>query len=174
MTFIIRRAVSSDAKALADLATRIFVDTFAADNRPEDMELFIAQAYGEEKQRREIDDPDLITLVADSGAGLLAYAQLRRANVPDGAASDATVQIARFYVDRSWHGRGVAQELMRHCDEIARGFDARAVWLGVWERNDRAIAFYKKCGFAEIGKMDFHVGSDRQTDVVMVRGLSTS
>jgi diamine N-acetyltransferase len=45
------------------------------------------------------------------------------------------------------------------------------MWLSVWERNPRAIAFYGKCGFRMVGSKDFWVGSDRQTDHVMVLEL---
>ena len=67
-----------------------------------------------------------------------------------------------------WHGRGVAQRLMQHVREAARALGARDVWLSVWERNPRAIAFYAKCGFRDVGSKDFFVGQDRQRDHVMV------
>jgi ribosomal protein S18 acetylase RimI-like enzyme len=55
----------------------------------------------------------------------------------------------------------------------ARELGARTVWLGVWERNPRGIAFYEKCGFRHLGAADFWVGSDRQNDRIMVLDLPT-
>jgi ribosomal protein S18 acetylase RimI-like enzyme len=77
----------------------------------------------------------------------------------------------RFYVDRPWFGRGVAPALMAACAAEARRRGGDVLWLGVWERNARAIAFYEKCGFRRVGIQPFQLGSDRQTDYVMARPL---
>ena len=172
MTFTIRRATSADAAKVADIAVRTFVDTFAQQNRPEDMEDYLGKTYGEAQQRREIEDPSGVTLLVESDGTPVGFAQLRLEPSPAGGGEP--VQIARFYIDRSWHGRGLAQALMNEAHEVARSLGAEAIWLGVWERNDRAIAFYRKCGFIEAGRMDFHLGSDHQIDVVMTRGLTNS
>jgi ribosomal protein S18 acetylase RimI-like enzyme len=82
------------------------------------------------------------------------------------------VEIRRFYVDRPFHGRGIAQALMRAVEETARTLGGRTLWLGVWERNPRAIAFYSKCGFVDVGQHDFILGTEEQTDRVMARALS--
>ena len=74
-------------------------------------------------------------------------------------------------MDRAWQGRGVAQSLMVASLESAMERGARTVWLAVWERNLRAQAFYRKCGFEDCGAQEFVLGRDRQTDRVMVRAL---
>ena len=157
----IRHATPAYAAALAALALETFVDAFGADNRAEDMAAYIAAEFGEAQQRREIEDPDIITLLA----GSIAYAQLRRTpGSPHGE-----VELARFYVRRSHHGRGVAQTLMDAVTAHARTLGATRLWLGVWERNARAIAFYRKCGFEQCGTQPFLLGSDLQTDWLMRR-----
>jgi ribosomal protein S18 acetylase RimI-like enzyme len=152
---IVRRAVAADAAALAELAARTFSDTFAAHTRAEDMEAYLARTYGEPQQRREIEDPQIVTLVVEDGGMLVAFAQLRGN------------EIARFYVDGNHHGRGIAQLLMDATLDAARERGATTVWLGVWERNARAIRFYEKCGFRDTGSQPFLLGSDLQTDRVM-------
>ena len=156
---MIRRATLDDAARLAELSARTFHDTFAAHNRAEDMDKYMSTAYGGAKQREEIADPDRITLLVEEGEALIAYAQLRMA-LPQ-------IEIGRFYVDGAWHGRGVAQSLMDAVLDVARDHGATRVWLGVWERNARAIAFYEKCGFRDCGSQPFLLGSDLQTDRVM-------
>jgi ribosomal protein S18 acetylase RimI-like enzyme len=157
----IRHATPADAAALAALALETFVDAFGADNRPEDIADYTSEAFGEEQQRREIENPDIVTLLVDS----IAYTQIRR--TPDSPHGE--VELARFYVHRAHHGRGVAQTLMDSVIDHARGMGAKSLWLGVWERNARAIAFYRKCGFVQCGTQPFLLGSDLQTDWVMRR-----
>jgi ribosomal protein S18 acetylase RimI-like enzyme len=160
----VRRASIADAARLAELGARTFHDTFAADNRPEDMAAYVSQTYGEAHQRAELVDPRHVALLVEEGESLIAFAQLRH----DGD----SLEIARFYVDRLWHGRGVAQTLMRAVLDLARELGKCCVWLAVWERNARAIAFYTRCGFLDIGTQPFLLGSDLQTDRVMAIELS--
>jgi ribosomal protein S18 acetylase RimI-like enzyme len=80
----------------------------------------------------------------------------------------APIELARFYVGGPWQGQGVAQRLMAEVGSVIRGMGGQTVWLGVWELNPRAIAFYAKCGFQDAGNADFYVGPERQSDRIMV------
>lgn len=167
-SWTIRRAVPDDAVPLADLAARTFRDTFGADNTPEDLAAHLAASYDPARQLAEITSPDVVTLLAECD-GLAAFAQLRRGNPPACVASTNTIELWRLYVAKGWHGRGIARHLMRAVLEEAKAAGANTVWLGVWEKNPRAIAFYRKFGFGDVGSQAFRLGSDVQTDRVMVR-----
>jgi diamine N-acetyltransferase len=101
--------------------------------------------------------------VAEEERSLIGFAQMR--------AEEKGIEIARFYVDRRWQGQGLAQALMQAVIEEAKTRQMETIWLGVWERNERAIAFYRKCGFRDTGSQPFILGSDLQTDRVMVHEL---
>ncbi len=165
----IRPATRADAAALAALAERSFRDTFAASNTAEDMDLHCRESYGEAIQAAEIADPRWLTLLCEEDGRLAGYAQLRWEPAPACVPGRAPGEILRLYVDQPWLGRGIAQRLMEACLEAvtARGCDV--VWLGVWEHNPRAIAFYRKFGFAEVGDHVFPVGTDPQRDILMAR-----
>jgi len=174
MSIMIRAGVPTDATALAELAVRTFRETFAADNRPEDMAHHIARAYGTSQQHAELVDPDIATLVVEVDGQLAGYAQLRSGAAPSCVTGEAPVELWRFYIARPWHGRGVAQALMRRVESEAYWRGGRTLWLGVWERNERAKAFYQKNGFTDVGSHVFMVGSDAQTDRLLVRPLPTA
>lgn len=167
-TRAIRRATAADAPALAAFAARTFHETFASDNDPDDLRTYLESAYGVAQQSGEIEDPGTATLLAHERDTLVAYAQVRRVTPPTCVTHEAAVELRRFYVDRPFQGRGVAQALMHAVHDAARTLDARHLWLGVWERNPRAIAFYRNEGFVDVGAKDFYVGPDRQTDRVLV------
>jgi len=167
-TTIVRRGVPADAAALAEIAARTFADTFADANDPADMATYLASAYGVPQQTAELEDPDVVTLLALRDDLLVGYAQVRRHPPPACVAVERPVELRRFYIDRAEHGRGVARLLMDAAYDAVRALGGRHVWLGVWERNARATAFYVKCGFVRVGSHDFYVGSDRQTDDVYV------
>jgi ribosomal protein S18 acetylase RimI-like enzyme len=167
----IRRAAPGDAASLAVFAARTFRETFEADNTAEDLALYLEANYSPERQGAELRDPGVVTLIAEDGRRVAAYAQLREGRAPECVAGTAPIEIRRFYVDQAWQGRGVAQALMVASIEAAMERGARTLWLAVWERNLRAQAFYRKCGFEDCGAQEFVLGRDRQTDRVMVRAL---
>lgn len=166
--FHIRRGAPEDAAQLSSLALRTFRDAFAADNRPEDVEGYVAQVYGIRQQSAELEDPRHLTLVVQTDDAMIAFAQLRDVEPPPPVTGPAPIELRRFYVGREWHGTGVATRLMRTVHEAAADLGRRTLWLGVWERNLRAQAFYRKCGFLDVGSQPFRLGDDLQTDRVMV------
>jgi diamine N-acetyltransferase len=174
----IRRADVADAAVLTEFAERIFRETFADTNTPEDMAAYLAEAFRVDLQREEIADPAAIVLLAEAIAGndandaaapLAGYSHLIGSEAPDVVHGPAPIELKRFYIDRAWQGTGLAQLLMRATIDAAIASGARTLWLGVWEHNPRAIAFYRKFGFAEVGSHDFMLGRDRQTDIIMAR-----
>lgn len=172
MDVAIRRATSEDAGPLAVLAERTFRDTFGEDNDPSEMDAHCRQTYSATQQRRETDDPAIDTFLAVTSSGALAgYAMVRAGNAPPVVQGPSPVEIWRIYVDRPYHGLGVAPQLMSACIDAARARNGRTLWLGVWEHNPRAQAFYRKMGFVDVGAHVFVLGDDSQTDRVMVREL---
>ena len=166
---IIRRARLDDAAPLAQLAERTFREAFAVLNTPEDMALHCERSYGESIQAAEIADPDKVTLVCEHEGRLLGYAQLRWGPAASGVVAARPGEIQRLYVARECHGKGVAADLMNASIDEMRRRRVDVIWLGVWERNPRAIAFYRKFGFVPVGEHVFQLGSDPQRDIVMAR-----
>ena len=168
----IRRASVADAAELSAAAERWFRAAFAADNTAEDMAAYCATAFSTAIQRAQLVDPAIDTfLVHDSGSQLIGYAQLREGS-PPGLTLPSSIELWRFYVDAAHHGRGVADRLMAAADEAARARGVRTLWLGVWERNPRAQAYYRKAGFVDIGAHEFRLGTDLQIDRLMSRPVA--
>ncbi|MDH5233371.1 MAG: GNAT family N-acetyltransferase [Gemmatimonadota bacterium] len=168
MRLHIRRGNPGDAATLAAFAAQTFFDTYAAQNTPEDMAAHLASAYGVGQQGGELADPEVVTLLAEDGEVLAGFAQLRRGRAPECVTHARAHEVHRFYVAREYHGRGVSRLLMRAVMAAARVRGATHLWLSVWERNPRAIAFYGKMGFVPEGTTYFVVGQDRQDDLVLV------
>jgi ribosomal protein S18 acetylase RimI-like enzyme len=169
--FQIRFATPEDARSLAELGRRTFHETFATGNDPADLEAYLSDAFGSTRQRAELEDPAIHTLICETAAGPAAYAQVRQDRRPDFVEGARPVELWRFYVGAEWHGRGIAHSLMESVLDRATFLDGDTLWLGVWEGNARAVAFYRKYGFEKVGAQEFLLGTDRQTDWVMARRL---
>lgn len=168
----IRRATIADAGALSEFAAHVFHETFASDNDPIDLHAYLLEAFTPEKQAEEIADPQRLCLIAEVGGAMVGYALLRIDEPDPETPGDQPVELQRFYVDHAWHGRGVASPFLATCARAARARGGTTMWLGVWERNARAIRFYAKCGFTDVGSKSFRLGSDLQTDRVMSRSIA--
>ena len=170
----IRRAVEDDALALSVLAEATFRAAFAESNTASNMQLHCATYYGQALQLAEIRESSLETWVAELDRRLVAYMQLRFDAASPSFAGERSVEIQRLYVDASHHGTGLARELMAHAVARADAVGYAMLWLGVWERNARALAFYRKWGFEVVGEHIFKVGADPQRDLLMRRGVQST
>ena len=176
---IIRRGKAGDAALLAELGARTFSETFAPDNSPEDMTAYLASAFSHEHQTAELADATSLFLIAETDGVATGYAMLRQdvesfSSRLDSISGDKPIELVRLYVSQASLGSGVGAALMQACIEEAKQRGHKTLWLGVWERNARAQAFYRKWNFREIGTHIFQLGNDPQTDILMQRDISDS
>jgi len=167
----IRRGTIADAGLLSELGARTFSETFAADNTPEDLAAYVATSFNVAQQTAELEDPASTFLIAEVNGHAAGYAQLHEGEPEEGVEGAKPVELVRLYVSREWLGRGVGEQLMRACIDEAQQTGHETIWLGVWERNARAQAFYRKWNFREVGEHVFQLGSDQQRDILMERTL---
>lgn len=130
---------------------------------------YVANNYNETSQASELSNPVAVTLLLETENRIAGFAYLLKNPAPvDGVEAD--VELKRIYLDKKWHGTGMAQRLLNEVFAEARLLSAPAVWLAVWEENVRAISFYTKTGFEAVGSFEFRLGSLVQTDVLMRAG----
>jgi ribosomal protein S18 acetylase RimI-like enzyme len=168
----IRYGTTDDAKMLAELGARSFYDTFAKDNTPENIQAYLKKSFSPDIQFNELTQPDVIFLIAESDEKPVGYTQLILNSPDEATAGTRPLEIRRIYATQEYLGKGVGKELMQATISEARQRGCDCIWLGVWEKNQRAIEFYKKWGFREVGTHIFFVGDDRQNDFVMELELS--
>jgi diamine N-acetyltransferase len=167
----IRRGTLADAGSLSELGARTFSETFAADNTPEDLAAYVATSFNLARQTSELEDPASTFLIAEVEGHAAGYAKLHDGEPEKGVEGPNPVELVRLYVSRDWLGRGIGEQLMRACIDEARQAGHETIWLGVWERNSRAQAFYRKWNFRTVGEHMFQLGSDLQRDILMERPL---
>jgi len=165
----LRRATPADNRLLAEIGAETFSDSFSADNTPENMAVYLAQAFSPEKQARELADPASRFLIAESGGQVVGYTRLYFGPAPAAVVGHPPMEIARFYARRPFIGQGVGARLMQACLDEAAAENCVVVWLATWERNPRALAFYRRWGFVQVGTATFQLGDDFQHDLILAR-----
>jgi len=170
-TIAIRRATSNDVKLLQDVGIQTFYDTFAEVNSRTDMDLYLEKNFNDAQIMSELGDTANLFFIAESNGLPAGYAKLRKGTTPPELQGANAIELERLYVTREFLSKRVGKALMDHCLSEAREEGFNTVWLGVWENNDRAIAFYKKCGFEKFGAHPFLLGTDLQTDNMMKKDV---
>ena len=166
----IRRATEKDIALIAAIGRKTFEETFRDTNTEDDMRKYISENFTDEKIAGEISGRESVFLIAIHDGAAAAYMKLNTGNAQTEKQGDA-LEIQRLYVAASKKGMGIGKRMIASAEEIARERGLCRIWLGVWEHNEPALAFYKKCGFTVFSSHDFILGTDRQTDLLMEKNI---
>ena len=168
---MVRVAAKEDAAILAELGRVTFEQTFAAQNKPEDRAAYVETYFSACQLAHELTDTSATFLVAEVSGNPVGYAKIWRGEPDASVTGENPVELARLYVLAEWHGHKVGAALMAECIQQAKRGGFQTLWLGVWERSERAIRFYQKWGFERVGSHIFLLGSDAQTDFILQKEL---
>ncbi|HEX5653730.1 MAG TPA: GNAT family N-acetyltransferase [Chitinophagaceae bacterium] len=171
MPVSIRIATREDAALIADMSRQTFYESFAGQNSRANMDKFMNEQFTRENLMAEVGASGNIFLLAYYHDEPVGYARMRENNQPPELQGAKTLEIARIYAVADYVGKGVGKLLMKKCLEIAGELKKDTVWLGVWEYNQRAIAFYRKWGFEKFSTHVFMLGDDAQNDWLMAKKL---
>lgn len=161
------RAGLGDIAALQNIGRKTFFETFAAGNTEENMNKYLEEGFSIDKLTAELNDSNAEIYLAELDNEIIGYLKLNFGKSQTELKDDKALEIERIYVSKQYHGKKVGQILYDKAIKVANEKNAHYVWLGVWEENPRAIAFYKKNGFIEFDKHIFILGDSKQTDIMM-------
>lgn len=161
----IRKATKTDLPLLRSLAIETYTQAFSKANTKEDMELYITEAFSEVRLKKEFEEPDSVFFLAELENEIVGYTRLR--NNQEEVQDENAIEIQRIYAASHMIGKGIGQTLLNHCLAYAKINNKKSIWLGVWEKNNRAFQFYQNNGFEKFGEHAFQMGTDLQTDILM-------
>jgi diamine N-acetyltransferase len=156
---------------LAAIGRETYDETFRSMNAPETMDAYLAEAFAREKLLAELRNPGSRFFFLHVDGSLAGYLKVNVAPAQSDVNDEESLEIERIYVRSSFKGRGLGRLLMAHALALAAEMGKSSAWLGVWERNADAIAFYRRMGFAEAGRHSFRMGDELQTDWIMRKEL---
>jgi ribosomal protein S18 acetylase RimI-like enzyme len=168
------QAHANDIELLQKLSIVTFTDTFAAYNTAENMRMYIEKYLSVENLLEELNNSENFFFIAFQENEPAGYLKLRLPQENVRALKDSkSIELERIYVVKKLQGSGLGYKLMQFAFDYSRqkGFDT--LWLGVWERNEKAIRFYEKFGFEIFGEHEFILGTDKQNDLLMKKALAT-
>lgn len=156
-----------DIEQLQIIGRETFFETFSDENTMENMQKYLEEGFGISKLTKEINNPNSEFYFAEIDSNKVGYLKINFGQAQTELKNNKCLEIERIYVLKELHGKKVGQTLYEKALTIAKQKGVEFLWLGVWEKNKRAIYFYKKNGFIEFDKHIFKLGDDEQIDIMM-------
>ena len=155
---------AEDIKTLQAIAKQTFTETFGSQNTAEDLAKVLNEEYDFDKLKAEVENPESFYYFYYFEDELAGYLKLNVGAAQIESDYPEALEIQRIYVLQKYQGKRIGLAMMQQALVIAEELKKPQVWLGVWENNFKAQAFYQKSGFKKVGSHDFILGDDRQTD----------
>ncbi|MET1249146.1 GNAT family N-acetyltransferase [Sporolactobacillus sp. STCC-11] len=171
MTIRIKKCCREELQLLQELSSETFHQTFRDQNSPENMTAYLDRAFNTKQLKKEWSNPYSEFFFIYLNQELAGYLKINTDDAQSEKMGDESLEIERIYIRDTFQKRGLGKYLMNKAMEIAKNQNKKVIWLGVWEKNENAIAFYKKFGFVQSGAHSFYMGDEEQTDLIMKKHL---
>ncbi|EPY7702045.1 MULTISPECIES: GNAT family N-acetyltransferase [Bacillus cereus group] len=171
MTTHIEKCTLKDIHKLQEISYETFNETFKHQNSPENMHHYLEKAFNLKQLEKELSNNSSQFFFVYFNDKIAGYLKINTDDAQSEEMGDESLEIERIYIKSSFQKHGLGKYLLNNAIEIAIEHNKKNIWLGVWEKNENAIAFYKKLGFVQAGSHSFYMGDDEQVDLIMIKTL---
>ncbi|MEI1422810.1 GNAT family N-acetyltransferase [Bacillus cabrialesii] len=171
MTINIKKCSLEDLKILQEISVETFNDTFKDQNSPENMKAYLESAFNTKQLEKELSTMSSQFFFVYIHHEVAGYVKVNTDDAQSEEMGDESLEIERIYIKNKFQKHGLGKHLLNKALDVALECNKKKIWLGVWEKNENAIAFYKKMGFVQTGAHSFYMGDEEQTDFIMTKTL---
>jgi diamine N-acetyltransferase len=169
MTRQIKKCTLEDLRTLQDISVETFNDTFKHQNSPENMKAYLAKAFNLPQLEKELSNDSSQFFFVYISHEVAGYLKLNTNDAQTEEMGEESLEIERIYIRGKFQKHGLGKYLLNQAMEVAVEQNKKKVWLGVWGKNENAIAFYQKMGFVQTGAHSFYMGDEEQIDFIMMK-----
>lgn len=167
----IKKCNLENVSELQRISVETFTETFKEQNSPEHLNAYLEKAYNLETLKQELANPSSHFFFVYWNQEIAGYLKVNMDEAQTEAMGSGSLEVERIYVKKHYQKHGLGKALLNKAFEIALDEKKQTIWLGVWEDNTNAIAFYQKKGFVQTGSHSFFMGDDEQVDLIMTKTL---
>ncbi|MDR7236479.1 GNAT family N-acetyltransferase [Neobacillus drentensis] len=171
MTIMIKKCILEDSRKLQEISYQTFNETFKDQNSLENMNAYLERAFNLKQLEKELSNISSQFFFVYFNNEVVGYLKVNTNDAQSEEMGDESFEIERIYIKNKFQKHGLGKYLLNKAMEIALERNKKKIWLGVWEKNENAIAFYKKMGFVQTGAHSFYMGDEEQTDLIMIKTL---
>ncbi|SFJ28150.1 spermine/spermidine N-acetyltransferase [Halobacillus dabanensis] len=167
----LKRCTLEDSLKLQEIGYKTFKETFEDQNSPENMNAYLEEAFNIKQVEKELSNPSSQFFFVSFNEEIAGYLKVNMGDAQSEEMDDGSLEIERIYIINHFQKHGLGKYLFNKAMDIAMEQNKKEIWLGVWEKNENAISFYKRLGFVQTGSHTFYMGDEEQTDLIMVKRL---
>lgn len=167
----IKKCTFEDLGLLQEISVETFHETFKDSNSPENMKAYLEKAFNLKQLEKELSNIDSEFYFIYSHEEIAGYLKVNTDDAQSEMMGNDSLEIERIYIRKKFHKQGLGKYLINKAIEIAIERNKEKIWLGVWEKNENAITFYKKMEFVQTGAHSFFMGDEEQIDIIMTKSL---
>lgn len=171
MTIKLKKCTREDLEILQGISIETFNDTFKDQNTPENMKAYLEKAFDTKQLEKELSNRLSQFFFVYFNEEVAGYLKVNTNEAQSEEMGDESLEIERIYIKNEFQKHGLGKYLLNKAIEIAMELNKKKIWLGVWEENENALAFYKKMGFVHTDAHSFYMGDDEQIDHIMTKTL---
>lgn len=171
MSVKLKKCSHEDLKILQEISIETFNDTFKDQNSPENMKAYLESAFHSKQLEKELSNISSQFFFVYFNHEVAGYLKVNTNEAQSEEMGDESLEIERIYIKNIFQKHGLGKYLFNKAVEIALESNKKKIWLGVWEKNENAIAFYEKMGFVQTGAHSFYMGDEEQIDFIMIKTL---
>jgi len=167
----LKKCTLEDLERLQKISIELFTDTFKDQNTEEDLKNYLEKAYNSAQLKKELTNKNSTFFFLLDDGEIVGYLKLNVEDAQTEEITDHAVEIERIYIRNNRKRKGYGTILIEKAEQFAQVENKKLIWLGVWEENFDAIAFYKNKGFVQTSSHSFFMGDDEQTDLIMTKKI---
>lgn len=171
MSVKLKKCSHEDLKILQEISIETFNDTFKDQNSSEHMQAYLESAFNSEQLEKELSNMSSQFFFVYCQNEVAGYLKVNTNDAQSEEMGGESLEIERIYIKNKFQKHGLGKYLFNKAVEIALEDNKKKIWLGVWEKNENAIAFYKKMGFVQTGVHSFYMGDEEQIDFIMTKTI---
>ncbi|KYG29983.1 GNAT family N-acetyltransferase [Priestia endophytica] len=171
MTINLKKCTLEDLRKLQEISYETFNETFKHQNSPENMKAYLEKAFNLEQVEKELSNTSSHFFFVYVDNKIAGYLKVNTDDAQSEEMGDESLEIERIYIKNNFQKHGIGKYLFNKAIDMAMEHNKKKIWLGVWEKNENALAFYKKMGFVQTGVHSFYMGNEEQVDFIMVKTL---
>ncbi|MBJ8078730.1 GNAT family N-acetyltransferase [Bacillus cereus group sp. N12] len=171
MTINIKKGTLEDLYTLQEISYETFNETFKDQNSSQNMSAYLEKAFNLKQLEKELSNVASQFFFVYFNNEVAGYLKVNTNDAQSEEMGDESLEIERIYIKGEFQKHGLGKYLLNKSIEIAMEHNKKKIWLGVWEKNENAIAFYKKMGFVQTGVHSFYMGDEEQMDFIMIKTL---
>ncbi|MET0787442.1 MAG: GNAT family N-acetyltransferase [Paenisporosarcina sp.] len=171
MTMNIKKCTLEDSRELQEISVETFNETFKDQNSPEQINAYLERAFDLNQLEKELANRSSQFFFVYFNHEVAGYLKVNTDDAQSEVMGDVSLEIERIYIKKKFQKHGLGKHLLNKAMEIAIERKKKKIWLGVWEENENAIAFYQKKGFVQTGAHSFYMGDEEQVDLIMTKTL---